>query len=492
MTTTETTQTEDKPVKSLIPARMHDMPWSRFHWLVILGLGSAWILDGLEVQIVAAGGFEKTLDMSAADVGLAGTVYLLGQVVGAIVFGRLTDSLGRKKLFTLTLALYLVAAAAAGLAPNMLMFLVFRFISGMGIGGEYSAVNSAVDELIPGRFRGRVDLAINGTYWAGAAIGAFASTILLDTERFGQDVGWRIAFFIGPVLGLGIIYLRRHIPESPRWMVTHGRGEEAERVVSGIEDEVRASGRELPERSDEDAMWIKPREGLTPRQLAYVFFRMYPTRTVLGATLMITQSFLYNAIFFTYALVLQNFYDKTPSQAALYFFPFAIGNLLGPLLLGPLFDTVGRRRMITSCYGFAAVVLAISAFLFQQDAIGAGVHTAFWCVAFFFASAGASAGYLTVSEIFPLEVRGQAISYFFAIAQVFGSIGPVFYGWLIGDGKDRTPMFWGYLIATAIMLVGAAVAAVWGVDAENKSLEEIAPPLTSYDEHGNETVKLPV
>jgi MFS family permease len=492
VTTTETTQTEDKPVKSLIPARMHDMPWSRFHWLVILGLGSAWILDGLEVQIVAAGGFEKTLDMSAADVGLAGTVYLLGQVVGAIVFGRLTDSLGRKKLFTLTLALYLVAAAAAGLAPNMLMFLVFRFISGMGIGGEYSAVNSAVDELIPGRFRGRVDLAINGTYWAGAAFGAFASTILLDTERFGQDVGWRIAFFIGPVLGLGIIYLRRHIPESPRWMVTHGRGEEAERVVSGIEDEVRASGRELPERSDEDAMWIKPREGLTPRQLAYVFFRMYPTRTVLGATLMITQSFLYNAIFFTYALVLQNFYDKTPSQAALYFFPFAIGNLLGPLLLGPLFDTVGRRRMITSCYGFAAVVLAISAFLFQQDAIGAGVHTAFWCVAFFFASAGASAGYLTVSEIFPLEVRGQAISYFFAIAQVFGSIGPVFYGWLIGEGKDRTPMFWGYLIATAIMLVGAAVAAVWGVDAENKSLEEIAPPLTSYDEHGNETVKLPV
>ncbi|WP_307836049.1 MFS transporter [Phycicoccus sonneratiae] len=492
MTTTETTQTEEKPVKSLIPARMHDMPWVKFHWLVIFGLGTAWILDGLEAQIVAAGGFEKTLDMSAADVGLAGTVYLVGQVFGAIVFGRLTDSWGRKRLFTLTLALYLVAAAAAGLAPNMLMFLIFRFISGMGIGGEYSAVNSAVDELIPGRFRGRVDLAINGTYWAGAAIGAFASTILLDTERFGQDVGWRIAFFIGPILGLGIIYLRRHIPESPRWMVTHGKGEEAERVVSALEDEVRAAGKELPHHGDDDAMWIKAREGLTPKQLSYVFFRMYPTRTVLGATLMITQSFLYNAIFFTYALVLQNFYDKTPSQAALYFFPFAIGNLLGPLLLGPLFDTVGRRRMITGCYAFAGVVLAISAWLFQQNAIGAGVHTAFWCVAFFFASAGASAGYLTVSEIFPLEVRGQAISYFFAIAQVFGSIGPVFYGWLIGDGKDRTPMFWGYLIATAIMLIGAAVAAVWGVDAENKSLEEIAPPLTSYDEDGNETVKLPV
>ncbi len=493
MTTTETTQEEEKPVRSLIPARMHDMPWVKFHWLVIFGLGTAWILDGLEAQIVAAGGFEKTLDMSAADVGLAGTVYLVGQVFGAIIFGRLTDTLGRKKLFTLTLALYLMAAAAAGLAPNMLMFLIFRFISGMGIGGEYSAVNSAVDELIPGRFRGRVDLAINGTYWAGAAIGAFASTILLDTERFGQDVGWRIAFFIGPVLGLGIIYLRRHIPESPRWMVTHGRGEEAEKVVSALEDEVREAGKELPQHDeDDDGMWIKAREGLTPRQLGYVFFQKYPTRTVLGATLMITQSFLYNAIFFTYALVLQNFYDKTPAQSALYFFPFAIGNLLGPLLLGPLFDTVGRRRMITGCYSFAGVVLAISAWLFQQDAISAGVHTAFWCVAFFFASAGASAGYLTVSEIFPLEVRGQAISYFFAIAQVFGAIGPVFYGWLIGDGADRTPMFYGYLIATGIMLVGALVAWVWGVDAENKSLEEIAPPLTSYDEHGNETVHLPV
>lgn len=489
---TSEASTQEKPVQSLIPARMHDMPWVKFHWLVIFGLGTAWILDGLEAQIVAAGGFEKSLDMTAADVGLAGTVYLVGQVFGAIVFGRLTDKLGRKKLFTLTLALYLVAAAAAGLAPNMTLFLIFRFISGMGIGGEYSAVNSAVDELIPGRFRGRVDLAINGTYWAGAAIGAFASTILLDTSRFDQNVGWRIAFFIGPILGLGIIYLRRHIPESPRWMVTHGQPERAEEVVSALEQDVRDAGKTVPEHSDDDAMWIKSREGLTPRQLIYVFFRMYPTRTVLGATLMITQSFLYNAIFFTYALVLQNFYDKSASEAALYFFPFAIGNLLGPLLLGRLFDTVGRRRMITGCYAFAGIVLAISAWLFEQQAISAGVHTAFWCLAFFFASAGASAGYLTVSEIFPLEVRGQAISYFFAIAQVFGAIGPVFYGWLIGDGKDRTPMFYGYLIATVIMLIGAAVAWKWGVDAENRSLEEIAPPLTSYDEHGNETVKLPV
>lgn len=481
-----------KPVKSMIPARMHDMPWSRFHWMVIFGLGTAWILDGLEIQIVAAGGFEKTLDMTAADVGLAGTVYLLGEVAGALIFGRLTDTLGRKKMFTLTLLVYLVGAALAGLAPSMWLFLVFRFISGMGIGGEYSAVNSAIDELIPGKHRGRVDLAINGTYWAGAALGAVASTILLDTDRFGQDIGWRIAFFIGPILGLAIIYLRRHIPESPRWMVIHGKAEEAETIVSGIEQEVRDSGRELPHHPESDAHWIKAGSGLTPKQLVYVFFKLYPTRTVLGATLMITQSFLYNAIFFTYALVLQNFYHLTASQAAVYFFPFAIGNLLGPLLLGRFFDTIGRRKMIGGCYGLSGIILGISAVLFLMGVLDPLTHTAFWCVAFFFASAGASAGYLTVSEIFPQDVRGQAISYFFAIAQVCGSLGPVFYGWLIGDGQDRTPMFWGYIIATVIMLIGATVAAVWGVDAEGKSLEEIAPPLTEYDEDGNQITHLPV
>lgn len=490
---TTDTSVQEKPVRSLIPARMHDMPWSRFHWMVIFGLGTAWILDGLEIQIVAAGGFEKSLDMTAADVGLAGTVYLVGEVVGALFFGRMTDTLGRKKLFTMTLAVYLVASGLAAFSPNMWVFLVLRFIAGTGIGGEYSAVNSAIDELIPGKYRGRVDLAINGTYWFGAGVGAFASYWLLDPSIVGEGIGWRIAFLLGPVLGLGIIYLRRHIPESPRWMVTHGRFEHAEEVVSGIEDEVRAEGKELPDLDMErDGMWLKAREGLTPRQLVYVFFQMYPTRTVLGATLMITQSFLYNAIFFTYSLVLQNFYGQTASSAAVYFFPFALGNLLGPLLLGPLFDTVGRRKMIGGCYAFAAIVLTVSAFLFQADALTATTHTIFWCVAFFFASAGASAGYLTVSEIFPLEVRGQAISYFFATAQIFGAIGPVFYGWLIGDGSDRGPMFWGYLIASGIMLLGAIVAAVWGVDAEGKSLEEIAPPLTSFDEDGNETVHLPV
>lgn len=483
---------QDRPIRTTIPARMHDMPWSRFHWMVIFGLGTAWILDGLEVQIVASGGFEKSLSMTPFEVTVAGTVYLVGEVVGALVFGRLTDTWGRKKMFTLTLALYLLGSAVAAFSPNMWFFLACRFVSGMGIGGEYSAVNSAIDELIPGKYRGRVDLAINGTYWFGAAIGAFASTILLNTENFDENLGWRIAFMIGPILGLAIIYLRRHIPESPRWMVRHGHDEAAERIVSGIEDEVRKAGKEPPAADEEHVVFLKKQEGLTPQQLAYVFFKLYPTRTVLGATLMITQSFLYNAIFFTYSLVLQNFYKISASEAALYFFPFAIGNLLGPLVLGPLFDTVGRRKMIGGCYAISGLVLGLSAWLFLQQSLTPLTHTAFWCVAFFFASAGASAGYLTVSEIFPQEARGQAISYFFSIAQVFGALGPVFYGWLIGDASTRTPMFWGYVIAMCVMLFGALVAFVWGVDAEGKSLEEIAPPLIEYDENGNETNHIPV
>ncbi|MFX4270761.1 MFS transporter [Propionibacteriaceae bacterium Y1685] len=483
----------DEPIRSLIPVRMDKMPWSRFHWMVILGLGTAWILDGLEVQLVANGGYETTLGMDAGDVGLTATVYLIGQVVGALVFGRLTDTLGRKKLFIITLAVYLIGSALAGFSMNVWWLWFFRFIAGMGIGGEYSAINSAIDELIPGKFRGRVDLAINGTYWFGAMLGAVGSSILLNTENFHQDLGWRIAFFIGPVLGLVIIYMRRHIPESPRWLVTHGRGEEAERIVSGIEEEVRAQGKQ-PQEFDEktDGMWIKAREGLRPRQLAYVFFKMYPTRTLLAVTLMITQSFLYNAIFFTQSMVLQNFYGETAASAATYFLAFAFGNLAGPLLLGHFFDTIGRRKMIGGCYTLAALVLALSAVLFQAEMLTTLTHVGLWCISFFFASAGASAGYLTVSEIFPLEVRGQAISYVFAIAQLVGSFGPALFGALIGEGTERGPLFGGYLLASGIMLVGAVVAFIFGVDAEGKSLEEIAPPLSSYDEHGNETTRLPV
>lgn len=468
-------------VSSLVPTRMDRLPWARFHWMVVVGLGVSWILDGIEIQLISASGYKESLGMSSAEVGLAGTIYLIGQVVGALVFGRLTDRWGRKRLFITTLAIYLIASGIAGFAWTPWFLYFWRFVAGMGIGGEYAAINSAIDELIPARYRGRVDIAINGTYWGGAMIGAVGSVFLLDHSLVPEDLGWRIAFFIGPVLGLAIIHLRRFIPESPRWMVTHGREEEAERIVDDIEASIREQGKPLPPVDPRRAMSIIPEESVSYAQLVDVFFRQYPSRTFLGVTMMVTQSFLYNAIFFTYALVLQNFYHLDPSQTALYFFPFAAGNLIGPLLLGPLFDTVGRRRMIFGTYLLAGVVLLASAILFRQGVLTADTHTIFWCVSFFFASAGASSAYLTVSEIFPLEVRAQAISYFFAIAQVVGSTGPLLFGWLVGEGTERDPLFWGYVLGSVVMMFGGVVALIYGVDAEGKGLEEIAEPLTKAD-----------
>ena len=469
-------------LRSLVPARLDRLPWAKFHWMVVVGLGVSWILDGLEIQLVSTAGFQKSLGMSSTEVGLAGTVYLIGQVVGALTFGRLTDRWGRKKLFIITLAIYLVGSGVAGLAWTPWFLYVWRFVAGLGIGGEYTAINSAIDELIPAKYRGRVDIAVNGTYWAGALLGAGASFYLLDTSRVPENLGWRIAFFIGPVMGLVIIWVRRHIPESPRWMVTHGQGEEAERIVDGIERTLQDQGATLRPVDESAAMVVKPKERLPMSDLVEVFFKRYPSRTALGLTMMVTQSFLYNAIFFTYALVLQNFYHLDKSAAAVYFIPFAIGNLLGPLLLGHLFDTIGRRKMIFTTYLLAGVVLLVSAFLFKQGSLNATTHTIFWCVSFFFASAGASAAYLTVSEIFPLEVRGQAISYFFAIGQVVGALGPVLFGALVGKGTERTPLFWGYVLASAIMIVGGIVAVAIGVDAEGKGLEDIADPLSRVSE----------
>jgi MFS family permease len=459
---------------------MDRLPWTRFHWSVVTGLGVSWILDGLEIQLVAANGYADSLHMDAGQVGLTGTIYLVGQVVGALVFGRLTDRLGRKKLFILTLAIYLLGSGIAGLAPNMEFLWVFRFVAGLGIGGEYTAINSAIDELIPSRYRGRVDIAVNGTYWAGALLGATANIWLLAPERIGW--GWRVGFFIGPVLGLIIIYLRRHIPESPRWLLTHGHAEEANATVDDIEARVEARGVTLERVPDSKSMLVKPSDSIPFRQVMHVFFKRYPRRTFLGITMMVTQSFLYNAIFFTYALVLENFYGISKSGTSLYFFPFAIGNLLGPLLLGHLFDTWGRRRMIFGTYTVAGVVLLVSAFLFHAGSLSATTHTIFWCVSFFFASAGASSAYLTVSEIFPLEVRGQAISYFFAVAQAAGASAPAIYGALIGDAKDRTPLFWGYVIGAVIMIFGGLVAWFFGVNAEGQSLEDVADPLTKVSE----------
>jgi MFS family permease len=467
---------------------MDRLPWARFHWIVVVGLVDSWILDGIEIQLVSSSGFQHTLHMTTEEVGFTGTIYLIGQVVGALFFGRLTDRWGRRKLFIVTLAIYLIGSGVAGLSFAPWFLYVWRFVAGLGIGGEYTAINSAIDELIPAKYRGRVNIAVNGTYWAGAMIGAIGSFFLLNPDLVPGNLGWRIAFFIGPILGLIIIFIRRHIPESPRWMMTHGRGAEAERIVQEIETEVEGQGFKLSPVDASEAISLHPRESVSFATLVDVFFRQYPSRTFLGVSLMVTQSFLYNAIFFTYALVLENFYHLNGSQAAVYFFPFAIGNLLGPLLLGRLFDTVGRRRMIFATYILAGTTLLSSAFLFEQGMLTAGTHTIFWCIAFFFASAGASSAYLTVSEIFPLEVRGQAISYFFAIAQIVGATGPFVFGSLIGDGSERYPLFLGYIVGAVVMMFGGLVALVWGVDAEGKGLEDVAHPVSMVTAAGDPTM----
>src|SRR3954470_17797329 len=474
-------------VRSLVPARMDRLPWTRFHWMIVVGLGSAWILDGLEIQIVSAIGStlqEKgTLALSSGQVGLLGSVYLFGEVVGALVFGRLTDRLGRKRLFILTLALYLVASGIAAFSFSLWFLLLFRFVAGLGIGGEYTAINSAIDELIPSHYRGRVDIAINGTYWAGAMIGAAASILLLNPNLFPINVGWRIGLLIGPVLGLGIIYLRRNIPESPRWLMTHGHEEEAEATVDDIEAQVSAQGIELEPVPDSKALEVQAQPPISYAQIARVMLSKYPSRSFLGFSMMVTQAFLYNAIFFTYSLVLAHFYNIPGDKIGYYFFPFAVGNLLGPLLLGPLFDTVGRRKMILGTYGISGIMLAVSAVLFHNGSLTATTQTAFWCVIFFFASAGASSAYLTVSEIFPLELRGQAISFFFAISQLAGGVAaPYIFGRLIGEGKDPGPLPIGYLFGAVVMIAGGVIAWFFGVDAERKSLEDIANPLSAVNQ----------
>ena len=468
----------DEVRMSLVPVRMDRLPWSKFHWLVVIGLGTAWILDGLEVQLAALNGFNNSFDLSSARTGALGTVYLVGEVVGALVFGRITDKFGRKKLFVITLAIYLIGSGLAGFSWDFWSLAVFRFIAGIGIGGEYAAINAAIDELIPSHYRGRVDIAVNGTYWGGALLGTLLGYVLIDHEWLvPADWGWRIAFWLGPLMGFIVIFLRRHLPESPRWLMTHGRDEEAEAIVTEIEHWVEQQDHlELEPVDESKALPIVPTPTISYRELIKVFVTQLPSRTVLGATMMITQSFLYNAIFFSYELVLKNFYDV--QDASLYFVPFAAGNLLGPLLLGPLFDTWGRRKMILLTYGLAGVMLIISAFLFRADTLNAVTNTLLWCVIFFFASAGASAAYLTVSEIFPIEVRGLAIAVFFSIGQGAGALAPAIYGALIGDGTDRTPLMYGYIIGGAIMIAGGLVAWFIGVDSERKSLEDVATPLS--------------
>jgi MFS family permease len=466
-----------------IPQRLDRLPWSNWHWLVVTALGVTWLLDGLEVSIVAALGpvmtHPTTLSLTESEVGLAASAYLTGSVMGALVFSYLTDRQGRKKWFMITLLVYLVATILTAFAWDLASLMWFRFLTGAGIGGEYAAINSAIDELIPARRRGHTDLAINGTWWLGSAVGALLSVVLLNPRIVPEWLGWRLCFIFGAVLGVAIVLVRRFIPESPRWLMTHSRIREAEEVVSGIERQVSLGTRmnALPEPRGSITVRTRP-HGTTIATVARELFRSYPRRTVLGLALMVTQAFMYNAVSFTFPFVLTKYYDVSTSTIGLYLLPFAFGNFLGPLLLGRFFDTIGRKPMITFTYATAGVLLALTGYLFWAGSFTVTTHLLAWSSIFFFASAGASAAYLTVSEVFPMEIRAMAIAFFFMVAQGAGIIAPWLYGRMIETSV--TSIFYGYLLGAGLMLTGALVELFLGVKAEGRSLEQIAAPLSAH------------
>jgi MFS family permease len=484
-------------IESYVPARLDRLPWSSWHWLIVVSLGATWILDGLEVTLAGAlGGVltrHETLGLSDAQVGATATCYLAGAVIGALLFGYATDRFGRKKLFFITVAVYLMGTALSGFSWNFWSYALFRAITGAGIGGEYAAINSAIDELIPARVRGRVDLIINGSYWVGAAMGAAATLVLLDPRHIPIWLGWRLAFGIGAALGLIVIFFRRWIPESPRWLMIHGRNIEAEQIVTAVEQRIRSGEASSREPVPQGIAELRPpslHHSITPvrvrtrthtpwREIWNAIVHEHRRRSFLGFVLMATQAFFYNAIFFTYALVLMRFYGVPEKDVGGYLLPFALGNVLGPLLLGHLFDTIGRKQMITLTYAVAGILLALTGWLFYAGLLTAQTQTLAWTIIFFVASAAASSAYLTVSEIFPLEIRGMAIAIFFAIGTLTGGVGsPLLFGWIIGTGST-TALFTGYLIAAVLMIFAAAMEAWIGVAAEQRSLEHIAAPLSS-------------
>lgn len=470
-----------------IPARLDRLPWSRWHWRVAAALGIAWVLDGLEVTLVGSVGavLERpdTLALTAAEVGWSGSLYIGGAVVGALVFGRLADRLGRKRLFIATLLVYMAATLATAFSPGFFVFALCRFCTGLGIGGEYAAINSAIDELIPARVRGRVNLAINGSFWFGAALGAGISLLLLDPRVLGPHWGWRACFALGAVLAVAIVLIRRHVPESPRWLATHGRVAEAEAVVARIEAEVAAQcGALAPPDPACARMVLVRRAAPSVLEVTRLLVRRYRLRSGVTLALMVSQAFFYNAIFFTYALVLTRFYAVPDARVALYIFPFALGNAAGPLLLGPLFDHAGRRRMIALTYVLSGLGLAATGWAFRQGWLDARTQALAWSAVFFLASAAASSAYLTASEVFPLEMRALAISVFYAVGTGTGGfVAPVLFGMLIESGS-RDAVAVGYAIGAALVVGAGLFALRHGVDAERRALEDVARPLCAEEE----------
>lgn len=470
----------DRIIETDIPARLDALRWSGFHTRVVLALGITWILDGLEVTLAGAlsGALKEdpALKFSNLDVGFANSAYLAGAVIGALGFGWLTDRIGRKKLFFITLALYLTATAATALSWNLASYAVFRFLTGAGIGGEYTAINSTIQELVPARYRGWTDLVINGSFWLGAAMGAVCAIVLLDPAVISQAYGWRLAYFTGAILGLIVLFMRMWIPESPRWLMIHGQPQRAEEIVAEIE--ISAHQKAKP-----SVLAALPKIRLTMRdhtplkEVAQTLFVLYRQRSLVGLVLMASQAFFYNAIFFTYALVLTDFFGIPSNHVGWYILPFAAGNFLGPLLLGRLFDTLGRRVMIAVTYGMSGILLAISGYLFSIDVLSAQTQTIAWMIIFFFASPAASAAYLTVSETFPIEVRALAIAVFYAIGTGIGGVaGPALFGVLIDTGS-RNSVFAGYLFGAVLMIVAAIVGWRYAVAAERQPLESVARPL---------------
>ncbi|HDS1744331.1 MULTISPECIES: MFS transporter [Pseudomonas] len=468
-----------------IPARLDRLPWTRFHTLLVMALGITWLLDGLEVTLAGSvsGALKAspTLAMTNIQIGLAGAAYIAGAVLGALLFGWLTDRLGRRKLFFITLVLYIGATAATAFAWDLWSFLLFRLLTGAGIGGEYTAINSTIQEFTPARYRGWVDLTINGTFWIGAALGAVGAVVLLDPAVLGGELGWRLCFGIGAALGLLILLMRLWIPESPRWLMIHNQPEEAERIVAAIERHYHQRGIPIPPLQS-PALRLRARDHTPLREVFQSLFVVHRRRALVGLTLLTAQAFFYNAIFFTYALVLTDFYNVPPAQVGWYILPFALGNFCGPLLLGRLFDVVGRRIMISSTYLLSGVLLAISGYLFQQQLIDVTEQTIAWMVIFFFASAAASSAYLTVAETFPLEIRALAIAVFYAFGTGLGGlIGPTLFGALIETG-ERLNVLYGYLIGAALMIIAALAQALWGVAAEQRPLEHVARPLSQVSD----------